>query len=124
MGRPQIEDPDFFRRRYPRREFFRHTGVLYRGHYFICDGIEIGEGGMSFESDMMIPDGHQLVVHFHIPGGAFAFLRAEIRGQHKKQKRVLYRLAFKEVPLSAKRQIRAYVSGSAKPNQNYFPKAA
>lgn len=79
---------------------------------------------MSIETDLMMEIGDQVVAHLHIPGGDLVFLRAEIRGVQKMQKRVLYRLAFKEVPLSAKRQIRAYVSASAKTTQNYFPKAA
>lgn len=118
------QDTEFLKRRYPRREFLRPMGILYQGNYFVIQAVEIGEGGMSFETDLVLDPDHQMVVHFRVPSGAYAFIRAEIKGSQKIQKRILYRLAFVEVELSIRRQIRAYVSAGSQSQTSYFVKAA
>lgn len=106
------EDKGYFRRQYPRRAMKRKVGILCDGVYFICESGEIGEGGMSIFSDMILTEGHSLVVSLQIPGGDFVFLRGVIRSTQKKEGDLLvtHGLSFSEIDFSIKRQIRSFVS--------------
>lgn len=108
-------DAHQYRRNYPRRQFKRTVGVLYKGQYFLSQAGEIGEGGMSILSDMVLTEGEPLMVSFQIPGGAFVCLRGEVRSTHKTTKpedasMVIHGLAFLSVEFALKRQIRSFVS--------------
>ncbi len=107
-----FEDKGYFRRQYPRRAMKRRVGVLCDGTYFVCESGEIGEGGMSIVSDYVLSEGHELVVSFQVPGGAFAFLRGTVRSTQKKEgdPRVTHGLSFNDIEFAVKRQIRAFVS--------------
>lgn len=121
MGLPHThsthEDKGFFRRQYPRRAMKRKVGVLCNGTYFVCDSGEVGEGGMSIISDMVLTEGHELVVSFQVPKGSFVFLRAIVRSTQKKEgdSRVTHGLSFAEIEFAIKRQIRSFVSARATP---------
>ncbi len=104
-----------YRRNYPRRALKRAVGVLYKGHYFICQAGEIGEGGMSIQSDLVLTEGESLTVSFQIPTGSFVTLRADVKNTQKTTKpedasSVIHGLSFSEVKFALKRQIRSYVS--------------
>ena len=104
-----------YRRNYPRRPFKRTVGVLFKGQYFLAQAGEIGEGGMSIKTDLVLTEQEPLMVSFQIPSGAFVCLRAEIRSTMKTTKpedgsNVIHGLAFSNVEFAIKRQIRSYVS--------------
>ena len=101
-----------FRRNYPRRIFKRTIGILYKGQYFMAQSGEIGEGGMSLVSDMVMTEQEPMVVSFQIPGGNFVSLRAEIRSILKGSGpgTLAYGVAFTNIEFALKRQIRSYVS--------------
>lgn len=78
----------------------------------MAESGEIGEGGMSLHTDMVMQEGEPIVVSFQIPGGQFVSLRGEIRSTVKAEKPgiVIHGLAFINVEFGTKRMIRAYVS--------------
>lgn len=102
-----------FRRSFPRRAFRRTISVLFKGQYFLVNSGEIGEGGMSLYSDMVMTEGEPLVVNFQIPGGAFVSLRAEIKStvtEGAPSGFVLHGISFTQIEFALKRQIRSFVS--------------
>ena len=105
-----LEDPGFYRRRYPRRTFKRKVGVLFNGQYMIFDAVEVGEGGMSIISETVLTVGRHLVVSFQIPHGGFVSLRAEIKSIRKHGTAGVHGLSFDKIEFTNKRQIRAFVS--------------
>ena len=99
------------KRKYPRKIFKKPVSYVCRGFTEVATGVEIGEGGLSFESEMALTENDQMVVNFFVPGGEFFSLRATIRSCTKKSEgRLVYGLSFNEVGLTLKRQIRAYVA--------------
>lgn len=105
-----FEDKGYFRRKYPRRPLHKKVGVLFGGEYIVCTSGEIGEGGMSLLSDFVLTEGRELVLNFQIPNGTFVSLRGMIKSVITKQGIVTHGIAFDEIPLGFKRQIRAFVS--------------
>jgi len=105
-----FEDKGFFRRKFPRRPLQKKVGVLFDGQYIICSSGEIGEGGMSILSEYAFTEGRELVVSFQIPNGTFVTLRGTIRTVIPNDELVTHGIAFDEIPLAFKRQIRAFVS--------------
>ena len=109
----QTEDKGMYRRKFPRRAMRRKVGVLVQGTYFICESGEIGEGGMSIMSELILDEGSQVVVSFQIPNGGFVNLRAIVKTVGKAQpgdRVVQHGLSFSNIEFSMKRQIRAFVS--------------
>lgn len=106
------EDKGQFRRQYPRRAMKRKIGLLSAGTYFLCESGEIGEGGMSINSEYVLTEGQEVVVSFQVPNGSFVFLRAIVRSTQKKvgDDKVTHGLSFNEIEFSIKRQIRSFVS--------------
>lgn len=111
------DDKGFFRRQFPRRVMKRKVGVLASGTYFVCESREVGEGGMSIATDLVLSEGSELVVSFQIPTGPFVFLRAVVRTTQKKEGDFLvtHGLSFAEVEFSIKRHIRSFVSARVNP---------
>lgn len=105
-----FEDKGYYRRKFPRRALSKKVGVLFDGQYFICSSGEIGEGGMSILSEYALTEGRELVLSFQIPDGTFVTLRGQIKSIHATNGVVTHGIAFGEIPLAFKRQIRAFVS--------------
>lgn len=105
-----FEDKSYFRRKFPRRSLSKKVGVLFGGEYFICSSGEIGEGGISIQSEYALTEGRDLVLSFQIPHGSFITLRGQIRSVSVKDGMAHHGIAFENVPLAFKRQIRAFVS--------------
>ena len=104
-----------YRRNYPRRPFKRNVGILFKGQYFLAQAGEIGEGGMSVKTDLVLTEEEPLMISFQIPNGAFVCLRAIIRSTQKTNKpnegsSIVHGIAFTNVEFTIKRQIRSYVS--------------
>jgi hypothetical protein len=100
------------RRKHPRRQFLRKLGVLYEGRYWVANGVEIGEGGLSFRLAQKLGEGKNLVVNFQVPEGGFISEQGEIRSLRDDLKPgvFLYGIFFRTLKFDAKREIRAYVS--------------
>lgn len=113
-----LDDKGYFRRQYPRRAMKRKVGVLCDGTYFVCESGEVGEGGMSIFTDLVLTEGHEMVVSFQVPGGDFVFLRGVVRSTQTKpgDDRVMHGLSFNEIEFAIKRQIRAFVSARTETN--------
>lgn len=111
----QTDGSGNYRRNYPRRPFKRTVGVLFKGQYFLAQAGEIGEGGISIMTDMVLTEEEPLMVSFQIPSGEFVCLRAVIRSTQKTKNpedgsSIIHGLAFSNVEFTIKRQIRSYVS--------------
>lgn len=106
-----------YRRNYPRRPFKRTVGILFKGQYFLAQAGEIGEGGMSVKTDLVLTEEEPLLISFQIPSGAFVCLRALIKSTQKTKPEegtaIIHGLAFENVEFAIKRQIRSYVSSRA-----------
>lgn len=110
MVTTHYKDEGYFRRQYPRRDYNRKIGVLCGGHYIICDGSELGEGGLSFTSEFVFDIGSLIVVNFQIPSGDFISLRAEVKSHIKRNNQIIHGIAFLNIQFFNKRQIRSFVS--------------
>lgn len=103
-----------FRRKFPRRRFKRSVGVLAAGKYFMTAGFEIGEGGLSFRSEITIKVGAVVVLNFQVPDGQFVSVRAEIRNSESKSEvpagQLVYGCAFENLVFERKREIRNFVT--------------
>lgn len=100
-----------FNRRFPRRLFRRGVGVLLGGKYFLAHGSEIGEGGLSFQSEVPLRVGALVVLNFQIPDGEFVSVRAEVRNtEESTESNLVYGCAFDNLPFDRKREIRTFVT--------------
>lgn len=101
-----------FRRQYPRREFNRKIGVLYRGDYFVTDAYELGEGGIGFRTEFVLEKNHLVILSLQIPNGEFVCVRGGVRLIEVKQNEHLvhYGVSFENINFTHRRQIRSYVS--------------
>lgn len=101
-----------FRRQFPRRDFNRKVGVLFRGEYFVTEAYELGEGGIGFYTAENLTQEQKVIVSFQIPHGEFVCVRGTIRfiEQAEDQQKTLYGVSFDNINFSHRRQIRGYVS--------------
>lgn len=109
MGRSNLNFQH--RRKFPRRLFRRGISILCDGIYDITKGVEIGEGGVSFETAQQLPEGKLLVVSFQIPSGGFVSVMAEVRNYSVDTQGVgQLGCAFRNLKFDNRREIRLYVS--------------
>lgn len=101
-----------FKRKFPRRKFQGHIGVLYRGVYDLCGCAVIGEGGLAFLSDRELPNSGLVVVTFKIPGDVLVSVRGEIKNVRFRNdiKMYFHGIQFFVLPIEERRKIRSYVS--------------
>lgn len=111
------------RRKYPRAHFKKPIAFICKGYAEVTNGIEIGEGGISFQTEMTLELNSAIVVNFYIPNGGFFCLRATVKntvpGMASKPGHTVYGLNFTDVSLSLKRQIRAYVARTSHEQDRY-----
>lgn len=99
------------KRKFPRRPYKKPVAYLCKGLSEVSSGVEIGEGGISFESDYALEVSQDVVVNFFVPDGDFFSLRALVKNKFNgKNGKTVYGCSFNEVSLGLKRQIRAYVA--------------
>lgn len=103
-------NPNEALRKYPRKEFQRKIGILFGGLYQVVDGVEISEGGLSFQTDMVFAPNRECVLTFKIPKGDFISLRGTIKHMTKNQGFMNVGVSFIQVPFSNKRQIRNFIA--------------
>ena len=119
------------RRKFPRCPYLQPICITFLSQSVLVKGEEIGEGGLSFLSNIEIPVGAHVVLNFFISNGLFYCLRGTVRNQsdsnsgqytatpstNKKQKKTAavfrYGVNFSEVNITLKRQIRSFVARSS-----------
>lgn len=104
-------DKGYFRRKFPRRILKQKVGILCRGKYFLASSGELGEGGMSVLSDLVLDLDSLLVISFQIPSGEFVSVRAAVKSAARSGvSEMNYGVAFEALQFGHRRQIRSYVS--------------
>ena len=98
------------RRKFPRKSFRKTISFLANGKAEIVEGVEIGEGGISFKSQIEIPKDQQLIINFFLPEGDFFSVRTTLRNTQNATQYYIYGVSFDDVSIALKRQIRAYVA--------------
>jgi Tfp pilus assembly protein PilZ len=106
------ENPIPFRRRFPRRQFRRSVGVLAQGDFNVITGMEIGEGGLLFQSAKDFQVGSEVVLNFFIPGRDFVSVRGQIvyTLPGKTKAGPSFGIKFQNLPFEGKRMIRDYIA--------------
>ena len=111
------------KRKYPRTHFRKPVAFTCKGYAEVTGGMEIGEGGLSFQTEMALEMNSPIVVNFYIPNGGFFCLRAVIKNTVNtltaKPGHIVYGLSFTDVSLSLKRQIRAYVARTSHEQEKF-----
>lgn len=111
--------PAVNRRKYPRKAFYKPISILVSGHVDLAEGIEISEGGISLKSNMVLEKSKKIIVNFFVPYGDFYSIRATVRNIYgsnsgasliKVKESPVYGLSFDEIPVTLKRQIRAFIA--------------
>jgi c-di-GMP-binding flagellar brake protein YcgR len=110
-----VEEIKKEQRRYPRREFKAHAGLLVEGKYSLCRTWDIGEGGIAMISPVKLEPGQKILVSFQIPSGDvsrgdFVSLRGVILSSRAIESQHFYGVQFLDLPFVNKRQIRAFVA--------------
>jgi hypothetical protein len=98
------------RRKFPRKSFRRNLSFISLGKAEVVEGVEIGEGGISFKSQVEIPKDQRLIVNFFLPEGDFFSVRTTLRNIQNTSQYFIYGVSFDDVSIALKRQIRAYVA--------------
>ncbi len=108
------------RRKFPRKSFKKPISFLSNGEAEVADGVEIGEGGISFKSMSKISQEQNMIVNFFLPEGDFFSVRATLKNiQSSPNQYIIYGVSFDEVSIALKRQIRAYVARNSSLSANY-----
>ena len=101
-------------RKFPRRAFNKPVAFTCKGLSAVTQGVEIGEGGLSIQTDVVFNILDKVVVNFYLPQAGFFTVRAEVKNtvpaQVTKKDHMVYGLGFIDVNLALKRKIRAYVA--------------
>ncbi|MFN7262950.1 MAG: PilZ domain-containing protein [Pseudobdellovibrionaceae bacterium] len=105
MG-PKIQQ----KRKFPRRKFPRKVGVLVNGDYFVADGVEVGEGGISVSTAQGPMKERPVVLSFQIPGGSFVSVRAELKNERTQDGQYILGFSFENLKFDKKREVRTFVS--------------
>lgn len=107
----QIAAVEKSKRRFPRRAYRRHVGILFAGDYFLSRGVEIGEGGLSFSSNMGdIPENAMILISFRTPTGQFISVRSCVKSKITKSGDSVYGCEFEKLNFNIRREIRTFVS--------------
>lgn len=100
------------RRKYPRKVFKRFLNMICQGVSQTVEGVEVGEGGISFKSDLILEKEQKLVVSFFLSGSEFFSVPTTVKNISTVADHFIYGVSFDEVDIGLKRKIRAYVATS------------
>lgn len=104
------------KRRVPRRSIDARVGVLHKGRYFVCDALEIGEGGMLFACFEHLKKDDRVVVTLRIPdvlqGVAIGSIVYGVYGRREAESNS-YGIQFDDIEFDLKRKIRNFVASSS-----------
>lgn len=106
----QVQQKESYNRKFPRKDFKRKIGVLYRGTYFLAQAQDMSEGGISFLTDMVLTTSNLCVLTFQIPNGELVTLKATVKHIKKAGSEVVVGVEFFEISFSNRRQIRNFVA--------------
>ena len=97
-------------RKFPRKLFRKNLTFLCRGQASVVQGVEIGEGGISFKTDFIFTENQQIIVNFFISEGDFFSVRTTLKNKQTVASHFIYGVSFNDISIALKRQIRAYVA--------------
>ena len=97
-------------RKFPRKLFRKNLTFLCRGQASVVQGVEIGEGGISFKTDFLLTDNQQIIVNFFISEGDFFSVRTTLKNKQTVADYFIYGVSFNDISIALKRQIRAFVA--------------
>ncbi len=91
---------------------------MCRGEYRVEKALDLGEGGLSFASELLYPQGLQMTLSFQIPNGTYVVIRSQmvrftpvaIAGKKIEAKTFHHGCSFLNIKFEKKREIRNYVS--------------
>ena len=86
---------------------------MYEGHAGVAQGVDIGEGGLSFTTQEKISAPKKIIVNFFISDKDFFSVRVSLLNSFKNAEGYTYGVSFDDVSIALKRQIRAYVARAA-----------
>ncbi len=98
------------RRKFPRKLFRKNLTFLCRGQASVVQGVEIGEGGISFKSDFVLDENQRIIVNFFIADGDFFSVRTTLKNKQTTSGHFIYGVSFDDISIALRRQIRAYVA--------------
>lgn len=107
-------------RKFPRKLFRKKLTFLCRGQASVVQGVEIGEGGISFKTDFIFTDNQQIIVNFFISEGDFFSVRTTLKNKLTVSDHFIYGVSFNDISIALKRQIRAYVARKASGSATAF----
>ncbi len=102
-------------RKFPRKLFRKNMTFLCRGYSGVVEGVEIGEGGISFKSDIILDENQKIIVNFFISDGDFFSVRTTLKNKQTAINHFIYGVSFDDISIALKRQIRAYVARKSTP---------
>lgn len=100
-------------RKFPRKLFRKNLTFLCRGQASVVQGVEIGEGGISFKTDFLFAENQQIIVNFFISEGDFFSVRTTLKNKQTVADYFIYGVSFNDISIALKRQIRAFVARKA-----------
>lgn len=80
------------------------------GQSNVGEGVEIGEGGISFSSSAKLDLQKKLILNFFLSDKDFFSVKVTLLNAINKSKTFTYGVSFDDVTIALKRQIRAYVA--------------
>lgn len=99
------------RRRFPRVPFYVPVGVLMEGRYRVVFGYELGEGGMSIQTQDPVPLAQRILLTIPSAKMHFYCVQAEVRNCLTQPDGTFHiGTQFIEVSFEVKRDIRSFVS--------------
>ena len=98
------------RRKFPRKAFRRTLSFMVLGRSEVVEGVEIGEGGISFKTLSHIETDQKIIVNFFLVDGDFFCVRCTARNRQEISGSFICGVSFDDVSVALKRQIRAYVA--------------
>lgn len=98
------------RRKYPRKSFRKAVSLMFDGKATVAQGIDIGEGGLSFVTEEKINPPKKIIVNFFLSDKDFFSVRISLLNTFKQADGYSYGASFDDVSIALKRQIRAYVA--------------
>lgn len=104
---------DSGKRKYPRKSFRKTVSLICDGHAIAGQGIEIGEGGLSFSANVKMEPSKKMIVNFFLNEKDFFSVRMTLLNAQNLAKGFNYGAKFDDVSIALKRQIRAYVARTA-----------
>jgi PilZ domain len=111
----ESSNPNTPKRRYPRRGFRKPIGILYQGHFWLCLGEEVGEGGIGINSARTLPENALVIITFFVPGAEIAVIRCRIRYHTaaKIEGQTRLGLQFLDAGFELKKKIRDYIAAKS-----------